>query len=181
MEGDNLVKAWAGMDLGYPAWVSIVLPHPMSHLVKRPSSPQAWLHAPGSLTRRLARACPGVLRVGVVEEGWTRAALEPARRLGVRMGRRIWRREVVLRCDGRDYVHAVTWVTEAGWRALGLGRLGGRPLGHVLFRRSARRLRREILPPREGRPWARRTLYVLRGHRLLVREDFLPGLPPMSR
>ena len=47
------------------------------------------------------------------------------------------------------------------------------------FRKDARRLRREVLRPcAPGQPWARSTLYVLRGHRLLVREDFLPGLPP---
>lgn len=153
----------------------------MSHHVACPSSPRAWLRAPGSLTRHLVRACSGALRVRVVEEGWTSAELEPAERLGVRIGRRVWRREVILRCDDRPYVHAVTWMTEAGRRALGLGRLGGRPLGHVLFRRSARRLKREILPPREGRPWARRTLFELSGHRLLVQEEFLPGLPPFRR
>ena len=143
--------------------------------------PSAWLRAPGSLTRHLQRACPGVLRVHVMNEGWVRADLAPAKHLQVRVGARIWQREVMLRCDGQPYVHAVTWMTGAGHRSLGLGRLGGRPLGHVLFRKSARRIKREVVPPHDGRPWARRTLYVLRGHRLLVQEDFLPGLPSLRR
>lgn len=142
-------------------------------------APLAWLRAHGSLTRHLVRVCPQSLRVEVVREGWVRADTAPARRLGVRPGTRLWRREVRLVCGAEPYVHAVTWMTPAGVRALGLGRLGGRPLGHVLFRKDARRISREVLrPAAPGQPWARSTLYVLRGHRLLVREDFLPGLPP---
>lgn len=142
-------------------------------------APLAWLRAHGSLTRHLVRVCPGILRVDVVREGWVRAEVATARRLGVRPGTRLWRREVRLVCGAVPYVHAQTWMTPAGVRALGLGRLGGRPLGHVLFRKDARRLRREVLrPAAPGQPWGRSTLYLLRGHRLLVREDFLPGLPP---
>ncbi len=145
-----------------------------------PRAPLAWLHAQGSLTRHLARVCPETLQVEVLREGWVRADVWPALRLGVRPGTRLWRREVRLVCGAEPYVHAMTWMTPAGVRALGLGRLGGRPLGHVLFRKDARRMGREMLPPSApGQPWARSTLYSLRGHRLLVREDFLPGLPPL--
>jgi len=149
-----------------------------SHFGRKPS---AWLRAPGSLTRHLQRACPGVLRVHVLGEGWVRAETVAAKGLRVRAGVRIWQREVLLRCAETPYVHALTWMTASGRRALGLERLGGRPLGHVLFRKAARRVSREIVKPREGRPWARRTLYVLRGHRLLVQEEFLAGLPALRR
>jgi len=143
--------------------------------------PLAWLYAPGSLTRHLARVCPGPLWVEVIAEGWHVADVGVARDLEVRSGTRVWRREVRLGCGSTPYVHALTMASPAAIRALGLTRLGRRPLGHLLFRKGARRLKREVLRPRPGQPWARRTVYLLRGHRLLVQEAFLPGLPPRRR
>ncbi|MEW6765958.1 MAG: chorismate lyase [Pseudomonadota bacterium] len=140
--------------------------------------PLAWLYAPGSLTRHLARVCLGQLWVEVIAEGWREADVGVARDLEVRPGTRVWRREVRLGCGSTPYVHAITLSSASGARALGLARLGRRPLGHLLFRKGARRLRREVIRARPGQTWARRTLYLLRGHRLVVQEAFLPGLPP---
>lgn len=157
----------------------------MPYAPSRP--PRAWLRAQGSLTRHLARVCPGRLVVEVLGEGWAAADPASARLLGLRMGVRVWRREVRLACrhaGGQTaYVHAVTLSSPAALRVLGLARLGRRPLGSLLFRQGARRLVREFLPPgHRGRPhWARRSLFLLRGQRLLVQESFLPGLPPFRR
>lgn len=152
----------------------------MSNRARLPA-PQAWLRAPGSLTRHLARACAGSLRVDVLAESWGKADTRGARDLDLRPGSRVWRREVRLSCGEHDYVHAMTLASPVAVRVLGLARLGRRPLGHLLFRKGARRLKREVIRPRPGQPWARRTVYLLRGHRLLVQEAFLPGLPPRRR
>lgn len=157
-------------------------------VIERPSSPSlAWLRAPGSLTRHLARACPGRLVVEVVREGWARADHDAARWLKLRPGSRVWRREVRLHCHqaaaSTPYVHAITLCPTQSLRALGLNRLGARPLGSLLFKRGARRLVRETLRPgrRHGPYWARRSLFLLCGQRLIVQEVFLPGLPPLRR
>lgn len=149
-------------------------------------APFAWLRAPGSLTRHLARACPGRLVVEVVGEGWGAADAASARLLGLRMGGRVWRREVRLSCrhegEWTAFVHAVTLGSPEAHRMLGLARLGRRPLGSLLFRGGARRLSLEVLRPGRRRPrWARRSLFLMRGQRLLVQEDFLPDLPPFRR
>lgn len=148
--------------------------------------PLAWLRAPGSLTRHLVRVCPGRLVVEVLGEGWAEADPASARLLGLRIGARVWRREVRLSCRHAGawtpYVHAITLSSPEAHRRLGLARLGLRPLGSLLFRGGARRLELAVLPPgRNGPRWARRSLFLLRGHRLLVREEFLPGLPPFRR
>ncbi|MEW6727731.1 MAG: chorismate--pyruvate lyase family protein [Pseudomonadota bacterium] len=148
--------------------------------------PLAWLRAPGSLTRHLARVCPGRLVVEVLGEGWAEADPASARLLGLRIGARVWRREVRLSCRHAGawtpYVYAITLGSPAAQRRLGLARLGRRPLGSLLFRGGARRLELAVLPPgRSGPRWARRSLFLLRGHRLLVWEAFLDGLPPFRR
>lgn len=161
-------------------------PCPMPAVRPHARPPLAWLRAPGSLTRHLARVCPGRLVVEVLGEGWAKANSTSARLLGVRVGARVWRREVRLACRHAEawtpYVHALTLGSPAAERGLGLARLGQRPLGSLLFRHGGRRLELVILPPgRSGPWWARRSLFLLRGHRLLVWEVFLDGLPPFRR
>lgn len=144
--------------------------------------PKAWLYAPGSLTKQLRRACAGELRVDVQAQGWVRAEAREARALGVRLGVRLWRREVILRCEHAPYVHAVSFSTPAGARALGLRRLGLRPLGNVLFARGAACVQRGVVRrfacPMSGRHWRRWALFVVRAHPVVLYEDFLPALPP---
>ncbi|MDM7322170.1 MAG: chorismate lyase [Gammaproteobacteria bacterium] len=154
------------------------------HTHSRP--PLAWLRAPGSLTRHLVRVCPGSLVVEVLGEGWAKADPVSARLLGLRTGAQVWRREVRLSCRHAGawthYVHAITLGSPAAQRRLGLARLGQRPLGLLLFRRGGRRIKFAILTPgRSGPRWARRSLFLLRGHRLLVWEAFLEGLPSFRR
>lgn len=148
---------------------------------RSPIPPLAWLRARGSLTAHLQRVCRDRLRVVIRAEGASTAPPKQARQLGVETRRLLWRREVELYCGNTPFVHAVTWMRLESRHALGLSRLGRRPLGHVLFRKGAILAHREIVKPRRGQPWARRTLYLLRGHRLLVQEAFLPALPPFRR
>jgi len=144
---------------------------------------RAWLVAPGSLTKHLRRVCVGTLRVDVLAEAWVRAGRVEARALGVPLGVRVWRREVVLRCDAQPYVHAVSFAGRAGVRRLGLRRLGRRPLGEVLFRRGSRCAGRGVLRPfgahSPGQPWRRWSVFRVHGYRVLLFEDFMPALPPL--
>ena len=141
------------------------------------NAPKTWLNAPGSLTRHLRRACAGKLTVDVQAQGWVSAASEVAHAFGVRPGVKVWRREVLLRCADAPWVHAQSFATRAGARALGLQHLGGRPLGEILFTRSSRRVRRAVVQPKMAAPWRRLALFKVRGHVVLLYEDFLPELP----
>lgn len=115
----------------------------------------AWLRAPGSLTAHLSR-CFGAVRVQRLRQGAGRAQADEARVLGLRPGRRVHVREVVLRCQGRALVMARS-VCEprhlrGAWRAL--KGLGSRPLASLLFTdRQVRRLPLSYarLPPHQRR------------------------------
>jgi len=124
--------------------------------------------------------------------GETRALGQPARLW-------LWERDVLLCSHDQAFVYAHTVsrsaARDAAWPLL--RHLGGRPLGHLLFevpgvRRSAlvfRRLRvGEALHQRItialGLPlpplWVRRSLFALRGRRLLVSEVFLPAMTTLA-
>ncbi|MDD2893252.1 MAG: chorismate lyase [Halothiobacillaceae bacterium] len=143
---------------------------------------RAWLLSPGSLTKRLRRVCPGSVHVDVLSEGWVRAEAKVAHALAVPLGVWVWRREVILRCNELPYVHAVSFAGRVGVRALDLQRLGGRPLGEVVFSRGSRCEKRGVVRRfgvhPAGAPWRRWSVFNVRGHRVLLYEDFLPSLPP---
>jgi chorismate--pyruvate lyase len=145
-------------------------------------APRAWLVAPGSLTKQLRRVCLGTLCVDVLAEGWVRVERVEARALGVRCGMWVWRREVVLRCEGQPYVHAVSFAERAGVLRLGLRRLGQRPLGEVLFKRGSRCEGRGVVRTFGLRspelPWRRWSVFKVHGHRVLLYEDFMAAVPP---
>ncbi len=154
---------------------------------------RTWLTSPGSLTARLSAVHPG-FHVRLLFQGSGRPTADEAAAVGLRPGRLGGVREVLL-CSAQGpvvFAHTV-WRRGAGdgaWRLLqGLGR---RPLGHLLFTEAGvirlpleyRRLtlrhplhRRAELAA--GRPlpalWSRRSVFILRGRRLLVTEIFLPG------
>lgn len=144
-----------------------------------PQALRPWLLARGSLTRHLIDTASGAFRVELVREAWVAADVDAACWLGVRLGRRVWRREVRLCGAGVPWVAAVTLATEAACRRLRLQQLGTRALGAVLSRQRGRRIRFALLAPSATRPaWARRTLHELPGgERLSVQEAFLPALP----
>lgn len=143
---------------------------------------RAWPYLPGSLTKQLRRVCGGRLCVYVVGEDWVRADAATARDLLLRRGVRVWRREVLLKCDDQAWLHAVSFVGASALKSLGLRRLGQRPLGEVLFRRGSRCLRRRVLrrfgAADEQTLWRRSAVFEVHGHRVLLHEDFLAALPP---
>lgn len=95
---------------------------------------QQWLHAPGSLSRRLATLGTR-FEVQTLRQGAARLHRHEAADLGVGRHDRAWVREVLLRVDGEPLVWArsvAPRMSLAGpWRAL-LG-LGSRPLADLLF------------------------------------------------
>ncbi len=150
-----------------------------------------WLVGRHSLTARLRQRYAGFAVRGVRQ--YRRTPLpDECRLLG---GRRPALVRDVWLCDGDTALvcaHSVLpWSGLRGdWRRL--ARLGARPLGEVLFadrqvRRSAmqfcrlptghplaRRAARE--QPGVGRLWARRSVFVRQGRRILVSEVFMPDM-----
>lgn len=148
-----------------------------------------WLDEPGSLTARLQQLAGGRLQVRVLGEGWGRATAEERRALRLPARERPWVREVMLCCDGQDWVQARSILPRGSLVGVGrrLTRLGNRSLGGLLFRDPALQ-RGDIscaaLDHPLGRVWARRSILHLHGHPVLVAEAFLPALlamPPVRK
>ena len=110
--------------------------------------------------------------------------------LGLRRGAAAWIREVWLHDGDTQVVFARSVLPRnslrGAWRTL--GRLGSRPLGAVLFA-DARVMRRPLAfcklghrhpllknLAQSGPLWARRSVFVRDGRRILVTEVFLPGV-----
>ena len=153
-----------------------------------------WLTYPGSLTRRIVERSSG-FRVEVVARTLVFPNADEHRALGRPYHKLAYVREVLLHADGGPVVMAHSIVStrdlHGAWHAL--AGLGTRPLAQLLFSdrrvrrtpfeyarvdrrhplwRRARRLARRELPAL----WARRSLFTLRGHPLMVTEVFLPAL-----
>lgn len=156
-------------------------------------APCRWLACPGSLTARLSAAHPG-FHVRLLYQGRGRPTPDEAAVLDLAPGRVACLREVLLCADAGPLVLAHTaWRRDArdrAWRLLrGLGR---RPLGHLLFtapgvlrmplafrrldgRHPLHRRAEQAVGAALPALWARRSVFVLRGRRLLVSEVFLPA------
>jgi len=153
-----------------------------------------WLLDRGSLTRRIQSRCDR-FRVEVLSQRIAAVDRDECAVIGVRAGASCVVREVGLNCGQRPVVFAHSVAARCAlrgpWRMLST--LGARPLGSALFadpriKRHALRFRQ--LNPRHElyrracelfeRPpaclWARRSLFVRRGSRLLVTEVFLPAI-----
>ena len=153
-----------------------------------------WLLDRGSLTRRIQLRC-NHFRVDVLSQRCARIDRDERAVIGVRACVQCVVREVSLNCGERPVVFAHSVVERhalrGAWRMLAT--LGTRSLGaalfadplvkrfalrflqlnrrHELYRRACRLLER---PP--ACLWARRSLFVRRGSRLLVTEVFLPAI-----
>lgn len=166
----------------------------LAHPLSLPRSLRGWLTDQGSLTRRLQARCTA-FRVRPFATGVARPHADEYALLGLAPGRRAYVREVALLCDGVPVVFAHSVLPLAGLRGgwSGISRLGSRSLGETLF--SNRRIVRQPLAYRKlrrGHPlhrraglqleadfqglWARRSLFCLNGHPLLVTEVFLPAI-----
>lgn len=160
------------------------IPHPL----------RAWLSDHGSLTQRLKSHCAS-FRVMPLATGLARPHADEYALLGLAPGTRAYVREVMLLCNEEPVVFAHSVLPRTGLRGgwSGITRLGSRSLGEALF--SDHRIRRLPLAYRQLRRdhplyrsvgahqelainslWARRSLFCLNGHPLLVTEVFLPAV-----
>ena len=157
-----------------------------------------WLTDRGSLTRRLQQACPA-FRVMRLQQAPGRPNLDECATLGLFPGRLAVIREVLLLNADSPLVfaHSVIPFDSLIGPWAGLAGLGNRPLGaalftnpriqrqaleyqhldrrHSLYRDAARHL---VAPPRTL--WARRSLFALDAHPILVTEVFLPATLQLS-
>jgi chorismate--pyruvate lyase len=171
------------------------LPHGRLRALETPESVVHWLRDRSSLTRRLAQLCAGQVRVYPLQQSWERPLLDEARQLGLSHQELALVRQVRLGCGQAPWVFARTVFPRAtlAGRHQRLGRLGTRPLGAVLFadptlRRGAVhiacldagqplfRLASRLIPSLPQTVWARRSVFYVERHVLLVTEIFLPAL-----
>jgi chorismate lyase len=166
----------------------------LAHPHSLPRSLRAWLSDRGSLTQRLKSRCAAFQVVPLVI-GLARPNPDEYALLGIAMGTRVYVREVLLMCNGVAVVFAHSVLPypslRGGWNSI--GRLGSRPLGEALF--SDHRIQRQPLTfqhlhgdhplfrsiarqrPLSARSlWARRSVFSLNHHPLLVTEVFLPAI-----
>jgi chorismate--pyruvate lyase len=159
-----------------------------------------WLTTPGSLTARLI-AHSRAFRVQKLRQQGALCLADEARAIGLPRARRVWEREVLLRCDGRPVVYGHTVVplnaSANDWPLFSA--LGERSLGTTLFYDPrVVRGQLEFARIRPGHPlharvraalgedaggadtdsyatyFARRCVYRRRQGLLLVTEVFLP-------
>ena len=168
----------------------------LRHPFLLPRAYRHWLADEGSLTARLRSGCTR-FSVRLLKTGSARPnhdEIAPLRLQGA--WRQAFVREVALQCGEQDVVFAHSVVPAASLRGAWaqVTRLGTRPLGEALFsnprvlrgelqyRRISRRhpLMREILraglKSGEKQLWARRSVFSLKGHPLMVTEVFLPEI-----
>jgi chorismate--pyruvate lyase len=159
-----------------------------------PRSLRPWLSDRSSLTRRLKSHC-STFRVLPLRTGLAHANRDELALLGLPALGKAYVRDVLLLCDEVPVVYAHSVLSRASlqgpWR--GIGRLGSRPLGEALF--GDPRIKRQSLACQRLRPdhplyrvavaqhtemrdrslWARRSVFCLDRHPLLVTEVFLPA------
>lgn len=156
---------------------------------------RGWLADQGSLTHRLKQRCRH-FSVRPVRVGLSRLNRDESPPLGLRVAQLAYVREVLLHCDGKPVVfaHSVVPVNSLRGPWAGVTRLGSRPLGEALFsnpRVTRGCLQYRRIPARHalarqagragialsGQPLlARRSLFTLHGHPLMVTEVFLPEI-----
>jgi chorismate--pyruvate lyase len=159
-----------------------------------------WLTTPGSLTARLI-AHSRQFRVQKLRQETNLCLADEAAAIGLARPRRVWEREVLLRCDGEPVVYGHTVVpmsaTAQDWPLFSA--LGERSLGTTLFYDPlVKRGQLEFARIRPGHPLlarvqaalaregkglrpdavhhARRCVYRRRQGLLLVTEVFLPAV-----
>ncbi|HMM46350.1 MAG TPA: chorismate lyase [Thiobacillaceae bacterium] len=166
----------------------------LAHPLLLPRSLRSWLTDQGSLTRRLKSHCAS-FRVDPLATGHARPNADEYALLDLAPGQRAYVRDVALLCGGVPVVFAHSVLPLAGLRGgwNGITRLGSRSLGETLF--SDHRIERRPLAYRKvghDHPlhraavwrlaanfrglWARRSVFCLNGHPLLVTEVFLPSI-----
>ncbi len=169
---------------------------------RAPREWQSWLSDTGSLTQKIENAIGQKLHVQILRDCPQSLNSDESRYFHFRI-RRCRVREVLLCANGVPLVmaHSVIPTLSSSGSNHSILRLGTKPLGAVLF--SKTRKHSKPRPPRDiarldkncplwkkyskhlanlSSPlWARRTLYRLKGHAILVNEIFLPELLKMAK
>lgn len=164
---------------------------------RAPRQWQSWLSDCGSLTQNIEKAIGQKLEVQILRDFSQSLNSDESRYFHFKI-RRCRVREVLLCANGIPLVmaHSVIPTLSSSGSNHAILRLGTKPLGAVLF--SKTRKHSKAKPPRDiarldkssdlwkrcskhfknlSSPlWARRTLYRLKGHPILVNEIFLPAL-----
>jgi chorismate--pyruvate lyase len=164
---------------------------------RAPREWQPWLSDTGSLTQKIEKAIGQKLEVQVLRDCPHSLNSDESRYFHFKI-RRCRVREVLLCSNGIPLVmaHSIIPTFSSSGSNHQILRLGTKPLGAVLF--SKTRKHSKAKPPRDiarldkaselwkrcskhstalNSPlWARRTLYRLKGHPILVNEIFLPTL-----
>ena len=164
---------------------------------RAPREWQPWLSDTGSLTQKIEKAIGQKLEVQVLRDCPQSLNSDESRYFHLKI-RRCRVREVLLCANNIPLVmaHSVIPTLSSSGSNHGVLRLGTKPLGAVLFAKT--RMHSKAKPPRDiarldkgsalwkkgskhfsglSSPlWARRTLYRLKGHPILVNEIFLPEL-----
>lgn len=169
---------------------------------RAPRKWQAWLSDTGSLTQKIEKAIGQKLEVQVLRDCPQSLNSDESRYFHFKI-RRCRVREVLLCANNIPLVmaHSVIPTLSSSGSNHAVLRLGSKPLGAVLFAKT--RKHSKTKPPRDiarldkssalwkkcsknypelSSPlWARRTLYKLKGHPILVNEIFLPALLRFSK
>lgn len=176
----------------------LLMPNPArwrTPLCLAPRSLRPWLADTGSLTARLKSRHPD-LRVQVLKQGWLHTHRDEQRALHLRRPQiQVATREVLL-LDGDIplvFAHSITVRASLRGGFHLFGRVGSRPLGELLFadptitrsalawrcidcRHPLWRKADTAVGPLPARLWARRSVFLSGGDRLLVTEVFLPAI-----
>lgn len=153
-----------------------------------------WLQERGSLTARL-KGQYADFSVQLLSESWCKPHVDERVLLQLPVSTQAWVREVWLMGDGQPRVFAHSVIARKDLRGpwYGLRKMGRLPLGAALFANPA--VRRGALHFRKLSPshplykvvtknvtlmphqalWARRSLFCLQRHQLVVTEVFLPA------
>lgn len=156
---------------------------------------RSWLQERGSLTARLKRQYAD-FSVQLAREAWRKPHLDETHLLRLPRATHAWVREVWLVGDGqpRVFAHSVIAHTDLRGPWYGLRKIGRLPLGAALFANPEvtrgvlhfrqlnashplhKALSASFPVSRQQRLWARRSLFCLGRHHLLVTEVFLPSM-----
>lgn len=157
------------------------------------SAVRPWLQERGSLTAKLKRHYAD-FSVQLYHEAWSKPHVDERLLLQLPVDTNAWVREVWLMGNGKPRVFAHSVIARKSLRGpwYGLRKMGRLPLGAALFANP--RVERGVLHFRKLPPahplyktvsenltlrshqtlWARRSLFCLQRHQLLVTEVFLP-------
>ncbi len=159
-----------------------------------------WLQERASLTAKLKRRYAD-FSVQLINQAWRKPHADERQLLQLPVATRAWVREVWLMGNGKPRVFAHSVIARKDLRSpwYGLRKIGRLPLGAALFanpkvERGALHFRklspahplyktvskRVMLTPQQSL-WARRSLFRLQRHHLLVTEVFLPTCAQTDR